>query len=68
MENILLLDSPIYFSVWVVLPLLIFTMRIFDVSLGTFRMIFISRVTKYLSAIPTFQKAPKAHTIRSMLK
>ena len=66
MENILLPDSPIY--TWVVLPLLFFTMRIFDVSLGTFRIIFISRGMKYLSAIPTFQKAPKARTTRSILK
>ncbi|MGC9323448.1 MAG: DUF2179 domain-containing protein [Desulfomonilia bacterium] len=46
------LDSALY--TWVVLPLLIFFARILDVSLGTIRIIFISRNLKYYSAVIGF--------------
>jgi uncharacterized protein YebE (UPF0316 family) len=39
---------------WVVLPLLIFLARITDVSLGTIRLIFVSRGFKYLAPIAGF--------------
>ena len=52
MENLFFSDSSLY--TWVILPLLIFSMRVFDVSLGTFRIIFISRGMKYLSALVSF--------------
>lgn len=39
---------------WVILPLLIFSARICDVSLGTMRVIFISRGIKYLAPIIGF--------------
>lgn len=45
-------DTPIY--AWVILPLLIFLARITDVSLGTVRLIFISRGFKYLAPIVGF--------------
>jgi len=39
---------------WVVLPLLIFFARILDVSLGTLRIIFVSRGLKYLAPLVGF--------------
>ena len=45
-------DSPIY--AWVVLPLLIFLARIVDVSLGTVRLVFVSRGFKYLAPVVGF--------------
>lgn len=45
-------DSSIY--AWVVLPLLIFLARIADVSLGTVRLVFVSRGFKYLAPIAGF--------------
>ncbi len=39
---------------WVVIPILIFTSRIIDVSLGTLRIIFISRGKKYLAPLLGF--------------
>jgi uncharacterized protein YebE (UPF0316 family) len=39
---------------WVVLPLLIFLSRVVDVSLGTIRIIFVSRGIKYLAPIVGF--------------
>jgi uncharacterized protein YebE (UPF0316 family) len=51
MDN-LLLNTPLY--TWVVLPLMIFSARIFDVTLGTIRVIFITRGMKYLSAVVGF--------------
>ncbi len=45
-------DSPIY--AWVVLPLLIFLARIADVSLGTVRLVFVSRGFKYLAPVVGF--------------
>jgi len=39
---------------WVILPILIFTARLVDVSLGTIRIIFISRGLKYIAPIIAF--------------
>ncbi|OHB68506.1 MAG: hypothetical protein A2Y77_08670 [Planctomycetes bacterium RBG_13_62_9] len=39
---------------WVILPLLIFLARIMDVSVGTVRLIFVSRGLKYLAPIAGF--------------
>jgi uncharacterized protein YebE (UPF0316 family) len=47
MSTLLLLDSQVY--TWIVLPFLIFAARIIDVSLGTVRVIFVSRGLKYLA-------------------
>jgi uncharacterized protein YebE (UPF0316 family) len=47
-----LTNSGIY--TWLVLPLLIFMARVFDVSLGTIRIIFVSRGTKYLAPLVGF--------------
>ncbi len=44
-----LLESNLF--TWVVLPVLIFTARIFDVTLGTIRIVFVSRGEKVLAAI-----------------
>jgi len=44
--------SDIY--AWVILPLLIFLARIFDVSLGTIRIIFVSKGIKYLAPVVGF--------------
>lgn len=46
-------ESPGLFT-FVLLPLFIFCARIVDVTLGTFRIIFISRSMKYLSALVGF--------------
>lgn len=46
------LDSSIF--MWVILPLLIFLSRVVDVSLGTIRIIFISRGKKLLAPILGF--------------
>jgi len=45
-------DTPVYS--WVVLPLLIFLARITDVSVGTVRLILVSRGFKYLAPIAGF--------------
>lgn len=42
------------FFAWVVLPLLIFSFRICDVSLGTLRVIFIAKGLKYLAPVIGF--------------
>ena len=47
-----LIDSSVFS--WVILPLLIFISKIFDVSIGTLRIIFISRGKKTLAPIPGF--------------
>jgi uncharacterized protein YebE (UPF0316 family) len=39
---------------WIVIPLLIFAARIFDVSIGTIRILFISRGKKYLAPLMGF--------------
>jgi len=40
--------------IWLVLPLLIFLARVVDVSMGTIRVIFVSRGLKYLAAVVGF--------------
>jgi len=45
-------QAPIY--AWVVLPILIFLARILDVSVGTVRLILVSRKLKYLAPIAGF--------------
>jgi uncharacterized protein YebE (UPF0316 family) len=52
MSNLLLLDSQFY--TWIVLPFLIFSARVTDVSLGTVRVIFVSRGLKYLAPLVGF--------------
>lgn len=52
MSNLLLFNSGFY--TWFVLPFLIFIARIADVSIGTVRVIFISRGMKYLAPIVGF--------------
>lgn len=47
MNNFISINSDIFS--WVILPLLIFISRIFDVSLGTMRIIFVSRGKKFLA-------------------
>jgi uncharacterized protein YebE (UPF0316 family) len=42
------------FYTWIVIPLLIFVARIFDVSIGTIRILFISRGKKYVAPILGF--------------
>jgi uncharacterized protein YebE (UPF0316 family) len=52
MDVLALTNSEIYS--WIVLPVLIFFARVFDVSLGTIRIIFISRGIKYLAPLIGF--------------
>ena len=52
MPDLLLLNSA--FFAWILLPLLIFIARVADVSLGTVRVIFITRGLKYLAPIVGF--------------
>lgn len=52
MEDTILLNSVFY--AWLILPLLIFLARVADVSLGTVRLIFISRGLKYLAPLVGF--------------
>ena len=52
MNNILLFNSSVY--TWFVIPFLIFIARIADVSMGTVRVIFVSRGLKYLAPIVGF--------------
>ncbi|MCD6395021.1 MAG: DUF2179 domain-containing protein [Planctomycetes bacterium] len=52
MGNILLSNSGFYS--WMILPLLIFSARVADVSIGTVRVIFVSRGLKYLAPIVGF--------------
>jgi len=52
MYNILLWNSG--FFTWFVLPFLIFVARVIDVSMGTVRVIFVSRGLKYLAPIVGF--------------
>jgi len=48
----LLANSWVY--TWIVIPLLIFVARVIDVSLGTVRVIFVSRGLKYLAPVVGF--------------
>ncbi len=52
MYDILLFSSSFY--TWLILPFLIFLARIADVSIGTMRLIFVSRGFKYLAPIGGF--------------
>jgi uncharacterized protein YebE (UPF0316 family) len=52
MEAIFLSDSWVF--TWVVLPVLIFLARILDVSIGTLRLIFVSRGYKYYAPMLGF--------------
>ncbi|MBN2271941.1 MAG: DUF2179 domain-containing protein [Sedimentisphaerales bacterium] len=52
MCNVILADA--WFYTWALLPLLIFAARIMDVSLGTVRVIFVSRGLKYLAPLVGF--------------
>jgi uncharacterized protein YebE (UPF0316 family) len=52
MDNLLLFNSGFY--TWLVLPALIFFARITDVSMGTIRVIFVSRGLKYLAPVIGF--------------
>lgn len=52
METAFLTDSPVF--TWVVLPLLIFFARILDVSIGTLRLIFVSKGYKYYAPMLGF--------------
>ncbi|UCF16900.1 MAG: DUF2179 domain-containing protein [Phycisphaerales bacterium] len=52
MDNSMLANSEIY--TWLVLPALIFLARVVDVSMGTIRVIFVSRGLKYLAPVVGF--------------
>ncbi len=52
MFDFILLNSGIY--TWLVIPVLIFIARVLDVSLGTVRVIFISKGLKYLAPLVGF--------------
>jgi len=52
MDSFLLFNSGFY--TWFVLPVLIFCARIIDVSMGTVRVIFVSRGLKYLAPVVGF--------------
>jgi uncharacterized protein YebE (UPF0316 family) len=52
METIFLTDSPLF--TWVILPMLIFLARILDVSIGTLRLIFVSKGFKFYAPILGF--------------
>ena len=52
MEGLILGNSGFY--AWLILPLLIFLARVADVSIGTIRLIFISRGLKYLAPVVGF--------------
>ncbi len=45
-------DSDIF--VWIIIPVLIFTARVSDVTLGTIRVIFVSKGLKYLAPVVGF--------------
>jgi uncharacterized protein YebE (UPF0316 family) len=52
MDDVILLNAGVY--TWFVLPLLIFLARVIDVSMGTVRVIFVSRGLKYLVPLVGF--------------
>jgi len=52
METAFLADSPLF--TWVILPLLIFFARIMDVSIGTLRLIFVSKGYKFYAPMLGF--------------
>lgn len=47
-----MIDSPVF--VWIILPILIFLARVVDVTLGTIRIIFLGRGSRYLAPILGF--------------
>jgi uncharacterized protein YebE (UPF0316 family) len=51
-DGVLLANSVVY--AWIVLPFLIFSARVADVSIGTVRVIFIARGMKYLAPVVGF--------------
>jgi uncharacterized protein YebE (UPF0316 family) len=53
-EMIASISSQSYLFAWVILPILIFLARIADVSIGTVRVILVSRRFKYLAPIAGF--------------
>mgnify|MGYP001766370857 CR=1 FL=1 len=52
METTFLADSPLF--TWLILPLLIFFARIMDVSIGTLRLIFVSKGYKFYAPLLGF--------------
>jgi uncharacterized protein YebE (UPF0316 family) len=52
METLFLIDSPVF--TWVILPLMIFFARIMDVSIGTLRLIFVSKGYKFYAPMLGF--------------
>jgi uncharacterized protein YebE (UPF0316 family) len=52
METVFLTDSPVF--TWVILPLMIFFARILDVSIGTLRLIFVSKGYKFYAPLLGF--------------
>ena len=52
MHGLLLANS--WYYTWMLLPFLIFAARVLDVSLGTVRVIFVSRGLKYLAPLVGF--------------
>ena len=52
MDNLLLFESEFY--TWFVIPALIFFARVIDVSMGTIRVIFVSRGLKYFDPVVGF--------------
>ncbi len=52
MDPATIFDSDLY--TWVLIPLLIFAARVFDVSLGTLRFIFVTRGQRYLAPVVGF--------------
>jgi uncharacterized protein YebE (UPF0316 family) len=55
LSSILSPDSPVF--TWVILPLLIFLARIIDQSIGTLRLIFVSKGMKYLAPLIGFAES-----------
>ena len=51
--GLIALTSPEIYT-WIILPFLIFFARVFDVSLGTIRIIFVSKGLKYLAPVIGF--------------
>jgi uncharacterized protein YebE (UPF0316 family) len=52
-DKFMLVSSGFYYT-WLVIPFLIFVARVVDVSMGTVRVIFVSRGMKYLAPIVGF--------------
>ena len=52
MESVSFFDS--WFFLWIILPLLIFFSRAIDVSLGTIRIIFVSKGQRFLASLLGF--------------